>query len=83
LTSTVEVTWSFSGEDDFQPCENGATSPDAYAACGKYGVGEPGTYTIRVRWQGAEVDKDVTIEDDNNYQTNTEVTFSADEFVAD
>ena len=83
MDDTAEVTWSLAGADDFQPCENGVTNIDAYAGCGEYGVGEPGTYTIRVVWQDIQVDKDVTIEDDNDYQANVEVTFSADEFIID
>ena len=79
MDETAEVTWSDGGA--FEACTNGTTDPEASAACGPHGVGEPGTYTIRVLWTLTTVDKDVTIEKDGDYQANTSVTFTADEFV--
>lgn len=61
-------------------CDNGATDPEAVVGCGPYGAGDPGTYVIRVSWEGVVVDKSVTIEKDGDYQANTSVTFSAEEF---
>lgn len=82
MDDTAEVSWS-DGESDFVACENGATNPDAFVGCGPYGVGDPGTYTIRVTWSGAELEKDVTIERDGDYRANAEVTFTAAELLAD
>lgn len=72
--------WANAGADDFQPCDGGATHPDAVIGCGPYGVGEPGTYTIRVTWREVEVDQNTTLEKDGSYQSNTTVTFAAADF---
>lgn len=80
LDDTAEVSWAYSGEPAFEPCENGTTSPAATVGCGPNGVGEPGDYTVRVRWQGVEVDKEVTLERDGDYRANAELVFSAEEF---
>lgn len=80
LDETAEILWSEAGADDFVPCENGTTNPEATVGCGEYGVGKPGTYTVRVVWEGVTVDKDVTLEKDRDYLANVEVTFEAAEF---
>lgn len=81
LDETAEVTWSEAGADDFTPCENATTNPEAAVGCGPYGVGEPGDYTVRVTWNGVRVDKDVTLDKDRDYRANVEVVFEASEFV--
>lgn len=76
--ATIE--WATAGSDDFQACDGGPTDPEAVVGCGPYGVGEPGTYTVRVTWLDLAVDKDATIETDGDYQANTSLTFSAEDF---
>lgn len=83
LDDTAEVSWARAGSDAFEPCANGATNPDATVGCGPYGVGDPGDYVVRVDWDGARVEKEVTLEKDRDYRANVELTFSADEFVGD
>lgn len=81
LDDSAEVTWAEAGSAAFEPCTNGTTNPEAVAGCGPYGVGRPGDYTVRVTWQGLTVDKQVTLEKDNSYLANTELEFTAAEFV--
>jgi hypothetical protein len=75
----AEIEWAKDG-GSITPCENAATDPEAVVGCGPYGVGDPGTYTIRVSWEGVVVDKEVTIEKDGDYKANASVTFDASEF---
>lgn len=82
MDETAEITWAEAGSQEFQPCGNEPTDPDAVAACGPYGVGDPGDYVVRVTWTGVTLDKEVTLEKDGSYQANTSVTFSAEEFQA-
>jgi hypothetical protein len=82
MDDTAQVSWRL-GDGDFAPCENGTTNPEAYVGCGKYGVGEPGTYTIRVAWSGATLDQQLTIERDRDYRANAEITFTADQLLAE
>lgn len=82
MDDTAQVSWRL-GDGDFAPCENGTTNPDAHVGCGKYGAGEAGDYTIRVAWSGATLDKQVTIERDRDYRANAEITFTADELLAE
>lgn len=81
MDDTAEITWSEAGSDAFEPCENGATNPEAVVGCGPYGKGKPGDYVVRVVWDGATVDKEVTLENDGDYRANVEITFTASEFV--
>jgi hypothetical protein len=78
----AEISWAVSGSEEFAACANGATNPDAAVGCGPYGVGEPGTYVVRVTWNGATLDKEVTLVDDGDYRANTEVTFDVSEFAS-
>lgn len=80
MDETAVVTWADAGSDDFVPCDNGTTDPDASAGCGPYGAGEPGNYVVRVEWGGDVVDKSVTLEDDGSYEANVVLTFDASEF---
>ena len=80
MDDTAIIEWAEASSDTFLPCENGTTNPDAVAACGPYGAGDPGDYTVRVEWQGVVVDKDVTLEKDGSYEANVTITFTADEF---
>lgn len=79
MDDSAELSWAEVGSSAFEPCTNGTTNPEAAAGCGPYGVGTPGDYTVRVTWQGATVDKQVTLEKDNSYLANTEVEFTAAE----
>ena len=74
------IAWAEAGSDTFEVCSNGTTDVDAVVGCGPYGVGDPGDYVVRVTWNEVSVDKDVTLEKDNDYQANTTVTFEAAEF---
>ncbi|MCK6504012.1 hypothetical protein L6R53_11530 [Myxococcota bacterium] len=81
MDDSADLGWAEAGSSTFEPCTNGTTNPEAMAGCGPYGVGRPGDYIVRVTWQGVTVDKAVTLEKDNSYLANTEVEFTAAEFV--
>jgi hypothetical protein len=81
MDDTAVIEWAEAGSDAFEKCTNSVTSSEATVGCGPYGVGEPGDYTVRVTWQGVEVEQDVTLERDGDYQANVALTFEAAEFV--
>ncbi len=81
MDDTAEITWAEAGSDAFEPCENGATNPEAVVGCGPYGKGKPGDYVVRVVWDGATVDKEVSLENDGDYRANVTLTFTASEFL--
>lgn len=80
MDDTAVISWAAEGAADFEACSNGTTSPEATVGCGPYGQGKPGSYVVRVEWNGATVDKAVELERDNSYLANVELVFEAGEF---